>query len=154
MVRFCPVCNVDISSAHKNRKYCSQKCSDKARYKRVGQRSTPEQRRAWYEARKKKPGYVEKLREQGRKRNNKVKRFMARYKLLKGCADCGYKKHHVALDFDHVKGEKEINLSFAKSINQAKEEIRKCEVVCSNCHRIRTYNRIHENKQKRLKSLE
>lgn len=73
-----------------------------------------------------------------------VKDFLAVYKEDYGCADCGYNTHHVALDFDHIKGEKSINVCNAKSISQAKKEIEKCEVVCSNCHRIRTYKRLKE----------
>ena len=72
-----------------------------------------------------------------------VKTFLADYKMKLGCIDCGYNKHHSALEFDHVKGEKKLNISLAKSITQAKEEIKKCEVVCSNCHRVRTYNRLY-----------
>ena len=75
-------------------------------------------------------------------RAEKVREFIANYKIEKGCTDCGYKKHHSALEFDHINGDKQINVCFAKSINQAKKEIEKCEVVCANCHRIRTYNRI------------
>lgn len=76
-------------------------------------------------------------------RSKNVKKFLANYKLEKGCLDCGYNKHHSALDFDHVSGTKELNVCFAKSIGQATKEIKKCEVVCSNCHRIRTYNRLY-----------
>jgi len=76
-------------------------------------------------------------------RARKIKEFIANYKLECGCKDCGYKKHHSALDFDHIKGKKKINVCFAKSIAQAKKEIKKCEVGCSNCHRIRTYKRIY-----------
>jgi len=72
-----------------------------------------------------------------------VKLFLANYKLGKGCADCGYNSHHSALEFDHIEGEKDFNVCFAKSVAQAKKEIEKCEVVCSNCHRVRTYNRIY-----------
>lgn len=145
--KHCPVCNVDISDTHRNKKYCSAKCSDKARYQRTGQRSTAEQRKQWYEKRKHQEGYTEKLREQDRTRYKKVQKFIRRYKTIVGCADCGYKKHHVALDFDHIsgRGEKLINVCNAKSIQQAKEEIRKCEVVCSNCHRIRTYERLRKD---------
>ena len=71
-----------------------------------------------------------------------VKVFLAQYKVERGCVDCGYNKHHSALEFDHIKGKKLLNVCFAKSIAQAKKEIAKCEVVCSNCHRVRTYNRI------------
>ena len=76
-------------------------------------------------------------------RAKKIKIFLANYKISKGCKDCGYKKHHSALEFDHIKGNKKINIAFAKSINQAKKEIEKCEVVCSNCHRIRSWKRLY-----------
>ena len=56
-------------------------------------------------------------------RTKKIKIFLARYKVEKGCADCGYKKHHAALDFDHIAGKKGITMAFAKSITQAKKEI-------------------------------
>ena len=73
----------------------------------------------------------------------KIKKFLAEYKIKRGCKDCGYSKHHSALEFDHVKGKKMLNVCFAKSIAQAEKEIQKCDVVCSNCHRIRTYNRLY-----------
>jgi len=76
-------------------------------------------------------------------RARKVKMWIANYKIERGCMDCGYKKHHSALDFDHVKGKKKILIALAKSISQAKKEIKKCEIVCSNCHRIRTYKRLY-----------
>lgn len=131
-----------MEGTHHNRKFCSTKCVDKARYEKYGPRSTSEQRRKWYEGRKKKEGYVQKLRQQTNERNRRVKDFLKVYKLSQGCKDCGYNKHHVALDFDHVRGKKELNVCFSKSIEQAKKEIAKCEVVCSNCHRIRTYMRL------------
>jgi len=73
----------------------------------------------------------------------KAKRdWMAQYKLDAGCADCGYNEHPHALDFDHVE-EKEFNVSQGqdKSYKILKEEIAKCDVVCANCHRIRTAER-------------
>jgi len=45
----------------------------------------------------------------------------------------------------HINGEKESNISIMSSsgysIETLKEEISKCEIVCSNCHRLRTFNR-------------
>jgi hypothetical protein len=63
----------------------------------------------------------------------------------KPCQDCGGQFPHYALDYDHVRGRKVTNLS--KLVNAAAEwgrieaEIAKCDLVCSNCHRIRSWNR-------------
>ena len=76
-------------------------------------------------------------------RSRKIKEFLAAYKIKKRCKDCGYYKHHSALEFDHVRGKKMLNVCFAKSIAQAEKEIKKCDVVCANCHRIRTFKRLY-----------
>lgn len=60
------------------------------------------------------------------------------------CKDCGKTFHHCAMDFDHVKGKKIENI--ANLVHSGKkqlflEEVEKCELVCSNCHRVRTWNR-------------
>lgn len=63
--------------------------------------------------------------------------------LLKeeSCKDCGT-KNIVVLEFDHVRGKKEGNVSTMLSQGVAWErieaEIKKCDVRCANCHRIRT----------------
>jgi len=64
-------------------------------------------------------------------------------KLAAGCADCGYKAHSAALDFDHVRGVKRYALArnFLRKLEDVLEEIKKCEVVCANCHRVRTAQR-------------
>lgn len=58
------------------------------------------------------------------------------------CTDCGMKFHPVCMDFDHIK-EKTYNVSLMKGfgVEALKKEISKCELVCSNCHRIRTHKR-------------
>ncbi len=60
------------------------------------------------------------------------------------CKDCGTQDSRV-LEFDHL-GDKKFNVSRAvsgstRSWNSIKKEIDKCEVVCANCHRIRTQER-------------
>ncbi len=69
--------------------------------------------------------------------------FLAKQKLEQGCKDCGWKEHAEALDFDHVRGEKKFTVSSRAwwSIERLAEEVVKCEVVCANCHRIRTFER-------------
>lgn len=61
--------------------------------------------------------------------------------------DCGVFYRHYAMDFDHVRGDKVDDLSGMVirtfSFEAIDEEIRKCEIVCSNCHRARTYKRRH-----------
>ena len=75
----------------------------------------------------------------------KVLKFIQEWKVEKGCVDCGYNKHYAALDFDHLSEDKLFNLgsSTAKGagMKRVTEEIAKCEVVCANCHRIRTITR-------------
>lgn len=62
------------------------------------------------------------------------------------CADCCQKFHPVAMDFDHVRGEKVESIGKfiggGYRIDLVLEEIKKCEVVCACCHRIRTHNRL------------
>jgi hypothetical protein len=63
------------------------------------------------------------------------------------CLDCGKKYPHYVMDFDHLEDhEKEFNISAEisrKGFEQIKLEVKKCEVICSNCHRIRTWVRKH-----------
>ena len=60
------------------------------------------------------------------------------------CLDCGNSYPPEAMDFDHVRGTKKFNISTAhsKSWRVIEEEIAKCEVVCANCHRVRTRRRL------------
>ncbi len=58
-----------------------------------------------------------------------------------GCVDCGIKDIRV-LDFDHVRGEKSFTIASGDhGPSKVVAEIAKCEVRCSNCHRIRTIER-------------
>lgn len=57
--------------------------------------------------------------------------------LLGGkCLICGYKKHTEALEFHHLNPkEKDGNLSSIINQSQRKEELKKCIILCANCHR-------------------
>jgi hypothetical protein len=63
----------------------------------------------------------------------------------KPCADCGKEFHFAAMDFDHREDEVKIrevsDLKNFSSEKKLREEISKCDVVCSNCHRVRSYDR-------------
>ena len=64
----------------------------------------------------------------------------------KPCIDCGNRYPFYVMDFDHVRGAKEFSISDARyksiTIHNLEKEIAKCDLVCANCHRIRTYERI------------
>lgn len=58
------------------------------------------------------------------------------------CADCGQSYPSCVMDFDHVTGRKLGNISLVArswSLEKLIKEIAKCQIVCSNCHRIRTF---------------
>jgi hypothetical protein len=77
----------------------------------------------------------------------RVQDYVRQIKQITPCADCGVLYPYYVMDFDHIDGDKKFNL--ANSTQQGflivKKEIEKCEVVCSNCHRIRTHNRKHKD---------
>lgn len=83
-----------------------------------------------------------KVGDQQRKRKARTARnkaILEAIKLERGCIDCGYNEHAVALDFDHRDPSmKRMNVSrFTRSgtITQLLAEIAKCDVRCANCHR-------------------
>jgi len=61
------------------------------------------------------------------------------------CADCKLKYPPYVMDLDHVRGKKLVPISFMvskpTSTKLLKLELKKCDVVCANCHRIRTFKR-------------
>ena len=93
-----------------------------------------------------KPGYRERINKQANDRAKKIRQWLWNYKLEHGCIDCGYKTHHAALHFDHIKGNKTLNVCSAKSISQAEQEIIKCVIRCANCHSIQSFNRLQDRK--------
>jgi hypothetical protein len=59
----------------------------------------------------------------------------------KPCADCRIQYHPVVMDFDHRPGTIKsfnISMSWGRSLDVLLAEIAKCDIVCSNCHRLRT----------------
>lgn len=67
------------------------------------------------------------------------RRWFAAFKATKSCIKCG-ESHPAALDFHHVhprKGDKKVNdlVSDGHAKQRIMEEINKCVVLCSNCHR-------------------
>jgi len=64
----------------------------------------------------------------------------------KPCADCKHAFDHWQMDFDHRPGEikyGDVSDLVANGVGESRvlEEIKKCDVVCANCHRTRTVTR-------------
>lgn len=53
------------------------------------------------------------------------------------CTDCGKRYHPWAMEFDHVTQKKTGNVS-RLPLDAALREVGLTEVVCANCHRVRT----------------
>lgn len=72
-----------------------------------------------------------------------TKKYIRELKESTPCKDCSKKYPYYVMDFDHQHS-KEFLISKATdegiSLEKIKKEIDKCEIVCANCHRIRTFN--------------
>ena len=104
-------------------------------YQRQWERENKDKRRA----------YNKKYREKMRKWYNDLKSTMS-------CMDCG-ESHIACIVFHHRNPkEKRFNVADRQSVTSSKkrllEEIAKCDVLCSNCHRKRHY----EMRQQKLPS--
>ena len=94
----------------------------------------------------------EKIIKRSKKRNirqrDKNRLYVENIKKQSGCVDCG-ESNHLVLDFDHIEDNKYKCISNmvyeSYSIKTIQKEIDKCEVRCSNCHRIITHNRRNNN---------
>ena len=81
-----------------------------------------------------------------------AKRFMGERKDLiralkdRPCLDCEEQFHFMAMEFDHVRGEKicDVSRMVFCSLEAIVAEAAKCDVVCANCHRVRTWKRLGE----------
>jgi hypothetical protein len=74
-----------------------------------------------------------------------LERTRSRQKLINllkedPCMDCGNKFPPCCMDFDHVRGAKELPISkmYTCAWSRVLLEVSKCDLVCACCHRIRT----------------
>jgi hypothetical protein len=93
----------------------------------------------------------------GKDRARRDARRAARYREFRAwlwerksgpCTDCGSRYHPAAMQFDHLPGTEkcfEVSMSSAqRSRESVVAELAKCELVCANCHALRTYDRLYE----------
>lgn len=87
-----------------------------------------------------------------RKRATSAAAYQRRYEVnrplvdavkAKPCADCGIQYPPYVMDFDHLSDKEGLvsRMVWHASTEKLLAEIAKCDVVCSNCHRVRTHER-------------
>lgn len=80
-------------------------------------------------------------RRRGREQRAKIEKLKA-----SPCLDCGRRFPPECMDFDHRDGTIKrgtISQLLSHSWDQILSEIAKCDLICANCHRIRTRRRRH-----------
>lgn len=96
--------------------------------------------RYWYVLRK------AKIIERKKERRYELREWAISLKEGRPCADCGGIFHHAAMQWDHLPQSLKVDhvcelVGQGATKERILEEIAKCELVCANCHAIRTYNR-------------
>ena len=92
------------------------------------------------------PGQSEKVKSRGDGYRAKVRSFIQKYKSETPCADCGQKFNYYVMQFDHLpKYTKSFSISkfqdHTADVDKVLEEMKKCDLVCANCHTERGYQR-------------
>lgn len=77
-------------------------------------------------------------------KRQKTRKMVMQIKTGKPCMDCKEIFPHYIMEFDHVRGSKIGNIESIARIGDMEmlmEEISKCDLICSNCHKHRTFMR-------------
>lgn len=134
----CLVCNEAFQNKNKSTCFCGRKCMEK--YVRLQKKDPDAEIVQQYKDRKaaaksfKKKSYSKTAKE-FRKKLNELKDIP--------CFDCGKSWPAYCMDFDHIKGVKKFDVAnMVVYTDLVDEEVAKCQIVCSNCHKIRTQQRL------------
>lgn len=102
-----------------------------------------EHNRAYYAANKE--VQKERVKARSRRYRKELRELIRSLKEASPCIDCNVAYPWYVMDYDHVIGNKEHDISVMVANLASKQrildEIAKCELVCSNCHRERTFSR-------------
>ena len=100
--------------------------------------------------------------------------WLRKYKKANGCANCGYNEHPLALDFAHIdQMSKHSGASYGAGSGISKlyvkiyrdkqrntqalkdliAEVRKCKVLCKNCHVVETFENREFNNNMQVSKL-
>lgn len=86
----------------------------------------------------------QRLREKSLKQRAEIREFVNAVKDVP-CTDCGVRYPYYVMQFDHLDPSiKEFDIAHgvrSKTLSAIKLEVLKCQVVCANCHMIRTHSK-------------
>jgi 5-methylcytosine-specific restriction endonuclease McrA len=127
--KYCPACEqlLDVASFTKKGNACGPCANKRAKDWRLVHRQDPE--------------FVKKFNKRVTDKN-KTRKLEAIEFMGGACQDCGGKFPPSVYDFHHVDmATKDKNPSYVLKggLEKAKEELAKCVLLCSNCHRIRHF---------------
>lgn len=103
----------------------------------------PEKVKAWH--RKWYQEHKEQFARKARKRLRLLKKRVQELKSTTPCADCKKCYPYYIMDPDHLHNKKErisIMVQRGRAWNDIAAELKKCDIVCANCHRARTWKRM------------
>ena len=89
--------------------------------------------------------YASRARVSQAQRREENRKFVQRVKEGAPCSDCGGSFHFSQMEFDHLRDKDAAVSRLANApatLRRLAEEIDKCELVCANCHRLRTWERL------------
>jgi DNA-binding MarR family transcriptional regulator len=90
-------------------------------------------------------GQKEKTVTRTRDSRNNIRKYIQEVKQGQVCVDCKEDYPYWMMEFDHTSDDKLFTIGrfqeITSDIEKIKLEIEKCEIVCANCHRNRTYAR-------------
>jgi len=113
--KLCAYCGGVIPHTSPTSDYCANTCRNKKNYA-----DNPNPKKLYIE-----------------KRRSRRREWLNKYKKAKGCEWCGYNKYSEALHFDHRdqnKKHREVSAMYGCKLVNIIKEVRKCRVLCANCH--------------------
>ncbi len=91
--------------------------------------------------------YIEKARRNDIGKRDALRKVIRDAKNIP-CQDCGITYPYYVMQFDHIGDDKDFSVANAInlkiSVKRLVMEIQKCDVVCANCHAVRTHLRLEE----------
>ncbi len=90
---------------------------------------------------------IDKVKQRNKTYREKVREYVRKQKESKPCMDCGVNYPYYVMEYDHTENNKLRSVAYITSngtLSQAIEEISKCDLICSNCHKTRTWKRMQK----------